>query len=161
MSIQSPDFAPAQQPPFPVEQMPAGVFDTADDDEIATMLTERLEADGIDMTQVVFSGFDAGQVIRNGSFGDRTATFAVGAEMLNSDDSKRSPIAYLVDNAEFAPAIGVFNISDMVGSSAEDPIELMNPVTPDDLKARPDDFIFWRTKDGESLDAAAVKLFVF
>lgn len=161
MSIQSPDFAPSHQPPFPVEQMPEGVFDTADDDEIAAMLTERLEADGIDIGQVVFSGFDAGQVMRDGSFGDRSATFAVGAEMLNSDDSKRSPIAYLTDNAEFAPAIGVFNISGMVGSSAEDPLELMDPVTPDDLKDRPNDFIFWRTKDGESLDTAAVKLFLF
>lgn len=161
MAIHSPDLAPTESLPFPVEQLPPDVLDSADYEQVASLLLNKLSEDGVDISKVVFCGFDAGEVMINHTYGYRDGTFAVNARLLASDDRTRSPIAYLEDSMEFTPAIGVYDISKMVGSSFDDPRELMDPVTPSQLADKPEDYIFWRTTDGSSLDSAAVKLFLF
>lgn len=151
--------------PFPTEQLPPEVYNSYDRDEIAALVVEKLQHDGIELSSVVVSGFDAGKVLAQGGFGDRDTTFAVGIDhMLQAENdntnAQHSPVRYLETGSAYKPAIGVFWLDKLVGSDASDPREYLKPVTPKEL-ANDHKLIYWATKDGESLDTATAKLFLF
>jgi len=152
--------------PFPSEQLQKEIFETYDREDIAQLIASNLQESGIDLSTVVVSGFDADKVLADGGFGERISTFAVGidhmllAESGVDDNATHSPVKYLETADAFKPAIGVFWLDKLIGSDAEDPRELLHQVSSDQLKAD-HKLKYWETKDGESLDGATVKLFLF
>lgn len=149
----------SEELPFPIEHIPPEVFHTKDRTEIAEILIEKLKSSDIDPYNVVFCGFEAATLLRQNSFGERNNTFAVGANSM-ADDEEHSPIKYLESEMPYKPAIGVFWLDKLIGSSADHPVEYLTEVSSDELRHNPS-FIYWATKDGQSLDTAAAKLFLF
>ena len=163
LEIQKPDDSKL---PFSSEQLPKAVIESYDREDIARLVVDKLVESGINPEEVVVSGFDAHGVLSYGGFGDRDSTFAVGvdhmllAESGVDDNATHSPVRYLEEAGAYKPAIGVFLLDKLIGSDAEDPRELLQPISADQLKS--DHMLkYWATKDGGSLDQATAKLFLF
>lgn len=150
--------------PFPSEQLPPTVYNTYDREQITYLLFDKLEAEGIDPKAIVFTGFDADEVLRKGTFGERTTTFGVGMrQMIDAEDADRlhavhSPVAYVESDGGRRPAIAAFRLEKLVGGSQQ--LDDLREYTPEELQETYS-AIFWATKNGAPLDTAVAKLFLF
>ena len=155
--------APAELP-YPIEQLPKVVYETFDREQIAELLIDKLTKDDIDPNNVIFSGFDATDLLRNGGSVDRTGTFGVGAQqMLDSENASslgalHNPVKYLETDAGMTPSIEVYELSKLKGGIQE--LDAHLEVSPEELKKRPD-LIYWETRDGSPLYTTIKKLFLF
>lgn len=154
--------SPEQQLPFPVHQFDPSVFETYDRDQIADLVVETLTEKGINPDEIVLCGFDASEVVRNSSFGERTTAFAAGIAQTTTDD-RYSAVSYMESDGGDKPAIAAFWLNKLRGSIQDygDESGLYDEVTPDVLKAEHDKYIHWITADGNSLDTATAELLLF
>lgn len=151
---------------WPIIELPPEVYNSYDDEKVADLMFQRIESMGIDPKTVVFCGFDGKNVIANHSFGHRNATWAVSASHIlenQKDDSRasHSPVRIMSESGGSYPAIGVFDISKLVGGDhPETPTFPMTVIDAERLQTD-HDLVYWATKNGESLDQATVALFAF
>jgi hypothetical protein len=132
----------------------------SDDVEVATMVIDKLKAEGLYRDNLLFAGFRGVYLYKNGSFGKRKRTFAVTEKAFYRSVSEKwryrqyvnSPFLHMDVAGKSMPALGVFDASTLIGGSEFDEYQEKLPEH---------EKIAWWTADGSSIDTAAIAIFFF